>query len=355
MLELLGQCAMHGAGSDWPGLFNKARAAYSRLADSHGVARVRLHLGLAWMARGDLAVAATNLEQAAEAFETHDDLRHHASTSLARAQVSLLLGQTSQALKLAGKAVAAWADIADPAAEALARLTRAQALASAGKVPETAHELLWAERLLGPETTPGARLRVGLARAESLLWIGYPRRAVAQLKRLEHAVSTRGLPAAQAHYWRLLGHGLLLDDPTAAHKALLRALGLYERLGQTYHQVQCELHLARAEHRLMQSTEGRMASLESHMFHAWPVLLTELQGLRRDLQGTRGKVTGGFMGRLQGALGRGAAETPPVGEKPAGAWKRKAKKKAGEPNAEESYGQNYGGGAWGNGRVGRIT
>ncbi|HET6344666.1 MAG TPA: hypothetical protein VFH51_07025, partial [Myxococcota bacterium] len=282
--ELLGQCAVHGAGNDWPGLFNKARAAYAAQDDTHGVARVRLHLGAAWLARGDLQAAATTLDDALRGFDSHQDRRGQAAACSARAQVCLHRGQSGEAAKLLSRSVAVWAAIADEPAEALARVLRAQALALDGRASEASRDLLWAERLVGASATPGARVRVGLARAETLLEMGYPRRAVVCLRRLEEAVKGRGEPSAQAHLGRLLGQSLVQDDAIAARQALLEARELYAKLGQTYRVAQCDLALVLAEHRLGLRTEARQAGLDAYNFSAWPVLQTERQRVRQALR-----------------------------------------------------------------------
>jgi tetratricopeptide (TPR) repeat protein len=291
---LLGRCAMHGCGGDAFGHLQRALRAYAAAEDNVGLALVRRCLATACAARGDLAAALEHLRVAVLASAATPQGGREAAEAL-RLQAEIHLWQ--RALPAAQGAIEAAlqacmrADTTDTL-EARTRLTRAHVAAACGHMQHAARDMLWAERLVGPETDTLARWQVALARAESLLGMDYPRRAAAGLEAHRGGLEALEDAAMRAHYNRLMGCAYVVDAPAVAHEHLAAANAFFAGLGQHYYWTQCALAQVRCAHRLGLPTQSLLAQLSDMASGQWPVLQDELGAVRQRVGCAPGRLTG---------------------------------------------------------------
>lgn len=269
--ELLGRCATHGCAEDWPDLFRRAQTSYEAAGDELGAARILLYRGEAEAARGDFLQGSASLARASAAFTHQAQFGEAAHSAVIQARILLFQEKATQALEKIHWAVAQFHSLQQSGAEILARLLRAQVWVTLGNGPAASRDLLFSERL-AEKAQAGAHLRVALARAETLLWSGFPHRAHTLLRPLAAAVLARDEIGSTAHYNRLCGQALKESRPQEGHMRLTEARELFIQLGQQYYVAECEIGRGIALRRLGQSGDLHWANVENMNVARWPVL-----------------------------------------------------------------------------------
>lgn len=278
---LLAECSLRGVGSDPREAIEAALAALRVAGDRSQLASVLTLRGELQLETGELDAARDALREARSI-----QLELGATGAAARAQallaqIELLRGDANRALDLARVATTEAGEGTD--ASAIARLIRARIQAHRNAPDEVARDLVEAERLLRGRMSPADRLRPRIARAETLLTLGFDSRALRGLRKLLIDVVSLEDTQVQARVHLLLGLAALREDATFARRHLMRARHLYDSYGADYGATRADIGLLRVEHRLGLNPRPRLQALEGRDLRRWPLLAAQLNIARVEI------------------------------------------------------------------------
>ena len=305
VLELLGRCAMAGAGGSWKDLLTEAHDRRIEQGEEVAAASTNLRLAEMHLGTGDFATAECLLDAAAETFRRANNRTGRDEAAILRARLHLRLGEVSRARALLDDIVALPDRAPIPATELRARLTRALALTMAGDVPGARGEMLLVEDRFAAGVGRGDWVWARLMRGELLLRQGSANKATRSLMTLHDELGNGEDATVRALLLSLLGRASQNSDACAARRHLLLARQLYKALGQTYLIAESDIYLARVEARLSLDAETRLVALPPGVLNDWPVLKTALaltvlqlndtcvpEGLIAQLERMRGEAQG---------------------------------------------------------------
>ncbi len=278
---LLAECALRGVGTDPREAIEEALAACRRSGDRARLAMVSTLRGELLLETGELDPAEEALQEARRIHLDAGETRAAARAQALLARVALLRGDANRALELTRIAADEAGDGTDVAASV--RLIRANVQAHRNAPDDVARDLVEAERLLRSRVSAADRLRPRIARAETLLVLGFDSRALRGLRKLLIDVVSLEDTQIQARVHLLLGLAALREDATFARRHLMRARHLYDSYGAAYGATRADIGLLRVEHRLGLNPRPRLQGLESRDLTQWPLLAAQLNIARVEI------------------------------------------------------------------------
>ena len=320
--ELMALCATHtplaNAGDPWT-LWNRCLVAYQEVHDGRGMERAHRNVGLCAYGRGELNLAAQHLRRAQALVERQGRPDACIEGLCAQAEVAMAQGSggVDQAYAWANEAVTkSQAHEGFGLLESQARLARARASCLMGAVAEAAFDMLWAERVAPGAIGKGVRgLQLGLSRAESLLLLGYPHRAVTCLAACDAAAQATHQADVRAQYNLLLCEALLGDQPHDAHAAGLAAWQFFNVRKLSYFRAASEISLVRTALRLgHDDCAARLRALTGHRLERWPLLAFALKRAQYEVESPHHQPLGAVKTPWMRAVGK--IEVPPVNGQP---------------------------------------
>ncbi|MEM6733286.1 MAG: hypothetical protein AAF658_17130, partial [Myxococcota bacterium] len=278
---VLAECALRGVGSEPRAAIEEALASHRLSGDDRRVALMLTLSAELDLQTGEFRHARKSLKEAYAIFRERKERAPASRVSTLMAEVELLSGDTNRALDFARQAAKEAGEGTE--STSAVRLVLARIHAHRNAPNEVARDLVEAERLSRSRVSLAERLRPRIARAETLLTLGFDKRALRGLRRVLIDVVTLEDTQVRAKVHLLLGLSSVASDATFARRHLKRARHLYEGFEATYGMTRADLGLLRVEHRLGLNTRPRLESLESVDLDRWPLLRAQLAIARVEI------------------------------------------------------------------------